>query len=240
MQDDNPGRKPSGNDTRAQRILDAAYELLLRYGYDKTTVSDIAKEAGVSKGAIYLHFASREALFEALVLRESVRFGEAYIAEIETDPEGGTIAGIYRHSIRLMPDYPLIRAIFARDKRILGDMLRHIDPKVYLAGYLMRVEFIRKMQAAGLVRPELDPQGVGFVLALIGQGFLVIDEIIPTEFAPSLETFIDTLSVVLANALEIPAVNGSQKGKAIFRELIGMARREYGSDPPPSEDNSTE
>jgi AcrR family transcriptional regulator len=46
-------------DTR-DLILDAADRLLARYGYRKMTVDDIAQEAGIGKGTIYLHFASKE------------------------------------------------------------------------------------------------------------------------------------------------------------------------------------
>jgi len=42
-------------EARAQRILDAASTLILRYGYHKTTIDDIAREAGVGKGTLYLH-----------------------------------------------------------------------------------------------------------------------------------------------------------------------------------------
>jgi AcrR family transcriptional regulator len=41
-------------------ILDAADRLLVRYGYQKMTVDDLAQEAGVGKGTIYLHFAGKE------------------------------------------------------------------------------------------------------------------------------------------------------------------------------------
>lgn len=41
-------------------ILDATERLLERYGYRKMTVEDIAREVGVGKGTIYLHFASKE------------------------------------------------------------------------------------------------------------------------------------------------------------------------------------
>ena len=60
----------SENSERAERILDAANRLFVRYGYDKTTVGEIADEARVSKGAIYLHWKSKEDLFEALIFRE--------------------------------------------------------------------------------------------------------------------------------------------------------------------------
>jgi AcrR family transcriptional regulator len=41
-------------------ILDATDRLLARYGYRKMTVEDIAAEAGIGKGSIYLHFSSKE------------------------------------------------------------------------------------------------------------------------------------------------------------------------------------
>ncbi|HUO85719.1 MAG TPA: TetR/AcrR family transcriptional regulator [Thermoanaerobaculia bacterium] len=43
-----------------ERILDAAEDLLGRFGYRKMTVDDLAAAAGLSKGAIYLHFQSKE------------------------------------------------------------------------------------------------------------------------------------------------------------------------------------
>jgi AcrR family transcriptional regulator len=41
-------------------ILDAADRLLARYGYKKMTIDDLARETGVGKGTIYLHFTSKE------------------------------------------------------------------------------------------------------------------------------------------------------------------------------------
>src|SRR6516225_7765607 len=41
-------------------LLDAMERLLARYGYKKTTMDDLAREAGIGKGTIYLHFPSKE------------------------------------------------------------------------------------------------------------------------------------------------------------------------------------
>lgn len=51
--------KPARDDV-PDLILDAADRLLARYGYRKMTVDDLAQEAGVGKGTIYLHFAGKE------------------------------------------------------------------------------------------------------------------------------------------------------------------------------------
>lgn len=41
-------------------ILDATDELLKRYGYKKMTIDDLAREVGIGKGTVYLHFPSKE------------------------------------------------------------------------------------------------------------------------------------------------------------------------------------
>src|SRR5437764_14821899 len=66
----------SKREQRANRILDAAAELMLRWGYNKTTIDDIARYAGVAKGTIYLHWKTREDLFTALMKREYIRLVE--------------------------------------------------------------------------------------------------------------------------------------------------------------------
>ena|SRR5688572_5696451 len=53
---------PRPTTTTADRVLDATERLLARFGYDKTTVDDMAREAGVSKRTIYLHFPGKEAV----------------------------------------------------------------------------------------------------------------------------------------------------------------------------------
>ncbi|WP_163569887.1 helix-turn-helix domain-containing protein [Fodinicola feengrottensis] len=63
---------PENRGVRAERVLDAAAELIVRWGYDKTTIEDIARaRRGRAKGTIYLHWKTREDLFIALLRRES-------------------------------------------------------------------------------------------------------------------------------------------------------------------------
>lgn len=61
-------RTASARDIGA-RILDATSRLLARYGYSKTTIDDVAREAGIGKGSVYLHFASKEEIVLSLVDR---------------------------------------------------------------------------------------------------------------------------------------------------------------------------
>jgi AcrR family transcriptional regulator len=60
-----PTRGPSDHDVRTQ-IVAAATEYFARYGYEKTTVSDLAKEIGFSKAYIYKFFDSKQAIGEVI------------------------------------------------------------------------------------------------------------------------------------------------------------------------------
>ena len=55
---------------REQAILDVTAELLLRHGYNKLTMSDVADAVGLNRKLVYLLFPSKDALVEALMLRE--------------------------------------------------------------------------------------------------------------------------------------------------------------------------
>ncbi|POH62998.1 TetR family transcriptional regulator [Cryobacterium zongtaii] len=53
------------SDTKKDQILDASLPVFCRYGFSKTTMTDIAEAAGVSRAALYLHFNNKEAVFQA-------------------------------------------------------------------------------------------------------------------------------------------------------------------------------
>ncbi len=76
-------------ETRA-RILDVAARAFARNGYDATGVAEICRQAGVSKGAFYYHFASKQALFMALLDHWMVQLQaalQALAADAPTAPD---------------------------------------------------------------------------------------------------------------------------------------------------------
>jgi AcrR family transcriptional regulator len=68
--------------------LDAAASLLVRWGYRRTSIDDVAREAGVGKGTIYLHWKNKHDLFRAALWRANRRASEDLKQRIATDPEG--------------------------------------------------------------------------------------------------------------------------------------------------------
>eukprot|EP01037_Dinobryon_pediforme_P026831 gene26831-29483_t len=64
--------EPVSGESSAKRrqIMDGAREVFLASGFDGASMNDIARVAGVSKGTLYVYFASKEQLFEALIREE--------------------------------------------------------------------------------------------------------------------------------------------------------------------------
>jgi AcrR family transcriptional regulator len=67
-------RPPGSPDGTEERILAAAELCLGRLGLARLSLTDVAAQAGVSRGAVYLHFAGRRALIDAVLTRAAVRF----------------------------------------------------------------------------------------------------------------------------------------------------------------------
>jgi AcrR family transcriptional regulator len=61
-------------DGTEERILAAAELCLARYGMSRLSMTDVATQAGISRGGVYLHFADRRTLIDAVLTRAATRF----------------------------------------------------------------------------------------------------------------------------------------------------------------------
>ena len=88
------------------RILDAAEQVILREGVGRLSVDTVAVEAGVSKGGLFYHFKTKEALLAALVTRlaETVTADVAAAAQSDPDPRGRLLRSYARHAFDLDED----------------------------------------------------------------------------------------------------------------------------------------
>jgi AcrR family transcriptional regulator len=94
---------------RATELLDCAHRLFFANGYDNTTINDIIREAGVSKGTFYHYFTSKESLLEALAVRlarDSIAQLRPSLDDPELDAVGrlnAFMAGSRRMNVALAP-----------------------------------------------------------------------------------------------------------------------------------------
>lgn len=122
--DRTPLRLASDEDSSKRRqILDGARKVFMDFGFDGASMGEIARSAGVSKGTLYVYFADKNQLFEAIVEEEALEkgqvafnfdpgrdvpttlreFGETYIAMI-CRPGGGSAIRTVMAIAERMPD----------------------------------------------------------------------------------------------------------------------------------------
>jgi AcrR family transcriptional regulator len=203
---------------RADRILDAAAELVLRWGYKKTTIDDIARQAGVAKGTIYLHWKTREDLFVALATREDVKLAEDMKRRIASDPEGPTLRGFVKHTTLALMKNPLVKAMLLNDTEMLGELARR---EYKSATYAERIKnyqtFLEFLRSHGVVRADIGTREQTYILSAIWIGFLLVDPWMPDELKFSDEEMVEMLADTVQLAL---APRDAATGKAQDDEIL--------------------
>lgn len=157
---------------REQRILDAAADLVLRWGAKRVTIEEVAKRAGVGKGTVYLHFESRAWLFMCVLMRESLGLVDELAEAIRRDPAAVLPAEQARLTFLAVHRRPLLRAMFSRDIELLGE-LAHEQAVQPLRGWKAQLaeEMLGQLREHGLVRTDLDIATQRYLLGAVQTGF---------------------------------------------------------------------
>jgi len=211
---------------RPTRILNAASRLIVHYGFDKTTMEDIAREAGVSKGSLYLVWSSKDQLFEALLGHEMRRLLLDLRSRIEQDPNGGQIANQYQHTLLALQNNPLICALYTCDSRVLGDFVRRQDVSRYTDRLLLGRDSVKQMQAAGLLRDDLRPEAITYLFSMIALGFMNVGTIVPESEAPPLAETAAAVSALVERGLGGPG-GDSTAGKEATIKMIDFMLEQW-------------
>ncbi|MFR9729032.1 TetR/AcrR family transcriptional regulator [Saccharopolyspora sp. MS10] len=189
---------------RADRILDAAGELLLRHGYRKVTIDDVARQAGVGKGTVYLHWKTKLALFQSLLVRESLELTEEMRAAVRAEPTEVRPHRLLRMSYLASFRRPLVLALTTRDTEVLGDLRQHAEREHEdRTGH----DFMAVLARTGLLRADLPDLGYGMHAAALG--FFLVDDFEPGLDALARERKADLLAHVVRTSFE-PAAEPSE------------------------------
>jgi AcrR family transcriptional regulator len=190
---------------RSERILGAAAELVLRWGYKRVTIEDIAKQAGIGKGTVYLHWRTREALFIAMLARESLEVIDDLLDATRRDPieilphrqVGRVFLGVMRR--------PLLRAMFGRDIEILGALAHEKSiAAVRDQKFDVVTELAALLRAHGLMRTDLDADAQVYALNAVTTGFYLVQPLMSGLPEPDLEARARAIAQTVRNAFEPP------------------------------------
>jgi TetR/AcrR family transcriptional regulator, repressor for uid operon len=164
-----PKLKPDIQRARREHILDAAEQCFARTGFHRTTMHDICKEAGVSPGALYVYFDSKEALIAGIAERDRADFSERLTTLSHASDFLGALKEIGEHYFIDEPAYKRRMCIeigleSTRNERV-GAIFRDVDDFI-AKGF---ESLFQRMKDAGRIAPDLD-------IPMLTQTFLVIGD----------------------------------------------------------------
>lgn len=218
---DEASHSVSARESREVRILEAAAVLLARWGYLKTTVDDVAREAGVGKGTLYLHWKDKTALFRAAILHASKQATADMMRRVAADPDGGQFYRMWTHGMVAMYASPLLAAIMSGRTDILRGLVDSLDASTvsHLSGDSQA--HIERLQRAGLIRSDLPARVVSFMIVSLKLGIIEASGIAPGLPGPTQEELTAALSDLMQRWLapEHPPADSGQ-GKRIMAEWL--------------------
>ncbi|MEJ2228096.1 MAG: TetR/AcrR family transcriptional regulator [Alphaproteobacteria bacterium] len=155
---------------RREHILNSAEQCFTRQGFHQTSVQDICREAGISAGAFYVYFPSKEALITGLCEREKHQLSDqlAFLGEAPDFMQAlATMADTYclqqsHEKLRLQVE---INAEALRNPAVCSTV-NSID-KFVLDGF---EQLVRKARDEGRIKPADDPAIIARIISLIGDG----------------------------------------------------------------------
>ncbi len=165
-----PKLKPDTQAARRENILDAAERCFARAGFHRTTMQDICKEAGVSLGAIYVYFKSKEDLIAGMCERDRAELSRD-MSELADAPDlMGALQKLGEHyTVERSRHKQLLHVeIGIESTRNDGvcEMYRSVD-RFVRDGFASVFE---RARAEGRIAPDVDSETLAEMLSVIGDG----------------------------------------------------------------------
>jgi AcrR family transcriptional regulator len=179
-----------GTDKR-DRILDAAQSLFVRYGVKRTSIDDVAREAGIAKGTVYLSFKSKAELFAAIADRLCANtLADVQRIALETTPLTTRLVAILDRYIgathRLVAQSPHIAELTASKDALSAAAFDALDRRI-------RSLLSALLDEAGITRNE-----AADMLLAAGSGTLHSGDCAEQPYRARLTMMVNTLLAGLA------------------------------------------
>jgi AcrR family transcriptional regulator len=161
---------------RREQILDGARRCFAENGYEGATVGRLEAEIGLSRGAIFNYFASKEQLFVELAVQDTARLSDVWVNE--------GLEGVVRNVLELDPAWLGVYLELVRRVRTDPDFRRRIDERQETVVPVNRAR-IEDAQRTGEFRDDLEARELGLFVNLVLNGMALLrasgDEPPPAE-----------------------------------------------------------
>ncbi|GLY86189.1 TetR family transcriptional regulator [Actinoallomurus iriomotensis] len=162
-------------DETRSRVLDAAYEQFCRMGIQRSTMEDVARQAGVSRITVYRRFATKDALVEQVVRREFRRYFDQFLIDIEqAETAADRVVLGFVSSLRTIRRNPLIGGLIATEPDLLMPSLIGDGGRTLATVRRFVADQLRREQRAGNVSNDLEAEFVAEMMVRISGSLLAI------------------------------------------------------------------
>jgi AcrR family transcriptional regulator len=162
---------------RGERILDAAADLLLRYGYARVTIDDIAQRAEVGKGTVYLHWRTREELFGAVLGRELAQALDEVAEGMVVHPGSWQPHRLARALFLALGRRPLLIALVRSDPEVLGKFAGRHSAERARRRAMPLGEYLGLLSAHGQLREDLSADDLTLAVIAVWMGFVLFEPV---------------------------------------------------------------
>lgn len=200
-----PKLKPDTQRARRAHILDAAEQCFIRSGFHRTTMQDICKAAGISPGALYVYFDSKEALIEGLSERDRTEFAERFAMLASAPDFLQALKGLGEQYFVEEPASKRILCIeigleSTRNER-MARIFRGVDDFVTQSFTAL----FQRLKDEGRIAPQLDIPALAEVFAVMGDGLFWRRAVVPQFDSKAVVAVVLDVLRGLLNPQSVPA-----------------------------------
>ncbi|MFH8346624.1 TetR/AcrR family transcriptional regulator [Streptomyces sp. NPDC018045] len=164
-----------GGDEVSARLLDAAYEQFCRMGIKRSTMTDVARLAGVSRITAYRRFATKDQLVEQVVRREFRRYFDRFIEDIrDAETIADRVVLGFATSLRTIRDNRLIGGLLAAEPDAVVPSMTSDGGRTLSVVQQFVASRLRQEQRAGTIAAHVEVDLVAEMMVRVSASFLVI------------------------------------------------------------------
>jgi AcrR family transcriptional regulator len=187
-----------------KRLQEQGYKQFSVYGLKKTNVEALAEASGISKGAFYLFYESKEVLFMDVIELAEQRFRQEILAAIEL-PGPSPRARLYavlKKAFSLLKTLPILQFLSGSDYDLLWRRIPEEKFKEHLASDRVFIEqLVARCKQAG-IPIQVQPEAISGLLYPLVLTILHEDDLGPYQLDDSLDVLLDLVAAFCLGEVE--------------------------------------
>lgn len=188
-----------------KRLIEQGYKQFSAYGLKKTNVEELAAAAKISKGAFYLFYDSKEALFMDAVELAEQRYRQQILAAVEqpgTSPRARLYA-IFQQSFVVMRSMPILKFVTGSDFELLFRKLPAEKLQEHLASdQSFFVELVEHCRSAG-IPIRVQPDEIGRLLYPLVLASLHEDDLNLDDFSGNIDSLLELIAAYCLDEVKL-------------------------------------